>query len=130
MRFLMLATLAALLASCSSSDSYVVRSKVNGHWQIDARAHVDAGVATFECVHSASGSCHFSLFEPLADGKAPRMRECISPQASTACSARVLASFSVAVDAHLQRRLPRTFRLCASHRPEAVRPDCKPLEDA
>ena len=130
MRFLLIACLFPLLASCSSGDSYVVRSRINGHWQIDARAHVDAGIATFECRHSASGTCHFTLFENTLLNGSPFEGGCRKPDASAACNAKVLDTLSVTVDRRAQRRGLSGFRLCASDRAGEVWPDCSPRDGA
>ena len=119
MRTLALSCLLALavpLAACDpAGQTLVVRTKANGQWQVDARARIGGGVAVFECLHSASNRCYYTLFG----------RGCASAgEDSTQCSAKVLEHFSLAVDSSRALKGLSDFRLCVSHRPGQVRPDC------
>lgn len=110
-----------LLAACQPGGQVMtVRSKANGVWQVDARASIADGMAVFECLHSISGRCHFTLF-----GKG-----CLSgDDRSTQCSAQVLKHFSLAVDTRASMPGLRDFRMCVSQRAGQVRPDCDPVQD-
>jgi hypothetical protein len=116
MRNLVLPCLLALLAACDhAGQTFVIRAKVDGTWQIDARARVGAGIAVFECLHSASNRCHYTLFA----------KACAAADASTTqCSARVLEHFSLAVGSRRSWHGLSDFRMCVSHRPDQMRPDC------
>lgn len=125
MRTLALSCLLALavpLAACDpAGQTLVVRTKANGQWQVDARARIGGGIAVFECLHSASNRCYYTLF-----GKG-----CASGgEDSTQCSARLLEHFSLAVDSSRAIEGLDDFRLCVSHRPGQVRPDCSLEDDA
>lgn len=116
MRNLALSCLLALLAACDpAGQTFAIRAKADGVWQIDARARVGGGIAEFECLHSASNRCYYTLFG----------RGCASAgEDSTQCSAKVLEHFSLAVDSSRALKGLSDFRLCVSHRPGQVRPDC------
>lgn len=120
MRRLALSCLLATLAACGDAgQTLVVRASIDGQWQIDARARIAGGLAVFECLHSASKRCYFTLF-----GKA-----CASGgNSSTRCSVEVLEHFSLAVDARRAIKGLSDFRMCVSHRPGQVRPDCSFVE--
>ena len=117
-----LLAIAVPLAACDpAGQTLVVRTKVNGQWQVDARARIGGGIAVFECLHSASNRCYYTLF-----GKG-----CASGgEDSTQCSARLLEHFSLAVDSSRAIEGLDDFRLCVSHRPGQVRPDCRLDTDA
>lgn len=104
------------LAACTPADQVlVVRAKANGAWQVDARARIAGGIATFECLHSASRNCYFTLFDAgCASGS----------DSTTQCSAKVLEHFSLAVDTRRALQGLSDFRMCVSHRPGQARPDC------
>lgn len=123
MRSMTLAGVLALLAGCSNADTYVVRSKVNGAWQVDARARVEGGIARFECRHSASGTCHFTLFDASA---LDAVRVPCGADADVDCTGKILKRFAVPVAGHATLNGLSGFRLCASHLPRIVRPDCTP----
>ena len=125
MRTLALSCLLALavpLAACDhAGQTLVVRTKANGQWQVDARARIGGGIAVFECLHSASNRCYYTLFG----------RGCASGgEDSTQCSARLLEHFSLAVDSSRALEGLSDFRLCVSHRPGQLRPDCSLEDDA
>lgn len=132
MRLPLLAALlatAATLAACDNADTYVVRSKVNGAWQIDARARVADGLATFECRHSASGTCHISLFANDALDAVRPVLDCATP-GDARCTAKLLKRFDLAVDTRTALRGLAAFRMCASPDPAPLRPDCTPQPKA
>ena len=111
----LISTLVALAACTPADQVLVVRSKADGAWQIDARARISGGLAVFECLHSASRNCYFTLF-----GKG-----CASGGGSTTrCSAKVLEHFSLTVDTRRALQGLSDFRMCVSHRPRQMRPDC------
>lgn len=88
------------LAGCSEGDrSIVTRSTVNGVDQIYSKVHVRAGTATFECLDSITGSCHYAVFA------------CALGQ----CENTPLRKLAVAAGAEQDiRDLPGQFQLCAS----------------
>ena len=122
MRNLALSCLLALLAACDpAGQTFAIRAKADGVWQIDARARVGGGIAEFECLHSASNRCYYTLFA----------KGCAAAEGSTTqCSAKVLAHFSVAVDSRRSLQGLSDFRMCVSHRPGQMRPNCSLEDDA
>ena len=116
MRTLVLALplLAALAACDTAGTTIVVRSKADGEWIIDSRVRIHAGIASFECLHSATRRCHYTLF-PAG---------CTASSGSTRCSGQALDQFSMAVDTTRELRGLSDFKLCVSHRPGQMRPDC------
>jgi hypothetical protein len=115
-RILILALpLLATLAACDTSGTtIVVRSKSDGEWIIDSRVRINGGIAQFECLHSATRRCHYTLF-PAG---------CTSSSGSTRCSGQALDQFSMAVDSTRALSGLSDFKLCVSHRPGQMRPDC------
>lgn len=106
--------LAALAACDTAGTTIVVRSKADGEWIIDSRVRIHGGIASFECLHSATRRCHYTLF-PAA---------CTASSGSTRCSGQALDQFSMAVDTTREVRGLSDFKLCVSHRPGQMRPDC------
>lgn len=105
--------LASLLAACSPGGrTFVYRTSENGEWRVDARVRVANDIADFECRHSLSGRCHYTLFGSCDAG------------AGVACEGKVLQSFSVAVGGHRRIAGLSDFRLCVSERAGQLRPDC------
>lgn len=97
----------------------VHRSSAHGTDVVHARTHVQAGVAHFECLGSASGECHFTVLPrrcaPGA-GAAP----------SDACRAAVRR---IRVPSGDSRHLAglHDFGLCVSADGEPQGPDCRPV---
>jgi hypothetical protein len=122
MRNLALSCLLAFLAACDhAGQTFAIRAEVDGVWQIDARARVGGGIAVFECLHSASNRCYYTLFAKgcaAADGS------------TTQCSGKVLEHFSLAVNSRRSLHGRSDFRMCVSHRPGQMRPDCSFEDDA
>ena len=104
--------LLALAGIGVGGTTYDTRVAANGHDVLDSRAHVQDGVARFDCRASDTGLCHFTLY----------------PQRCTdaTCDAPPLRSFDVARgDSRQIAGLPG-FRLCVDADGAALGPDCKP----
>ena len=111
----LLSALVALAACAPADQVLVVRTRADGAWQIDARARIAGGLAVFECLHSASRNCYFTLFD----------KGCVSGGGcTTRCSAKILERFSLTVDSRRALQGLSDFRRCVSHRPGQMRPDC------
>lgn len=54
--------LLALFGFGSSGTTIITRSTIDGTDAIYSRTRFEAGVAHFECIASASGACHYTLF--------------------------------------------------------------------
>lgn len=98
------------LFGCDVGQStFVDRISVDGVQALYSKATVEAGVARFECLRSASGHCYYTLFprdctaSPAAGGK--RDANCLS---------RPIERFAVANGDTRQITGLRDFRLCVS----------------
>jgi hypothetical protein len=100
------------LAGCDHADhTIVMRSTANGTDLIYSRVSVQGPTATFKCIHSRSGQCHYSVFQ----------HECA---AGPSCSAPV-RQFAMAADTERGfAGLPRDFELCVSPDPTPMTRDC------
>ena len=106
----------SLLGVDLGANTQVHRAVANGIDTLYSRTTVEAGVARFECLRSASGQCHYAV---LASGCADSPRS-----AAEECSAAPLNRFAVA-SGH-SRQIPglQRFDLCVGTEPgDAVR-DC------
>jgi hypothetical protein len=102
------------------SSTFVHRIVVDGADMLYSKAYVESGVARFECLGSASGQCHYTLFP----------RECETASAATGaragnCLVEPVERFAVAKgDSRQIPDLP-SFRLCVSADEGAPGPDCE-----
>jgi len=86
-------------------STFVDRIVHDGATALDSRTVVEAGVARFECIRSASGQCYYTLFP----------RDCSSAdKKDTGCLARPIRQFAVADGDTRQIAGLRDFRLCVS----------------
>ncbi|MBF6022958.1 hypothetical protein [Lysobacter niastensis] len=91
-----------------------------------SKTTVEGGVARFECLRSASGECHYTVFP----------RECASAASSKGkrsvlCQNEPVERFAVANGDSLQIRGLRDFRLCVSTESKTPGPECempRPME--
>ncbi|TZF86692.1 hypothetical protein [Cognatilysobacter lacus] len=96
--FAVFAFLASLAGFHSGRDTVVHRVVTNGVYLLASRATVEAGVARFECMRSASGRCHYLVLP----------HDCSD---SKACTGR---RYDVAVGDVRQVAGLHAFRLCVS----------------
>lgn len=94
-------------------STFVDRISVDGAHALYSRATVEAGVARFECLRSATGHCYYTVFP----------RDCGAGSAKGgACNEPPLQRFAVANGDSRQIAGLHDFRLCVSDRyatPEA-----------
>jgi hypothetical protein len=102
-------------------STFVDRVVVDGAYALSSRATVEAGVARFECLRSASGHCYYTLFP----------RQC--PPSSTtggkvdaACLAKPIERFVVANGDSRQLTGLNDFRLCVSETDATPGTGCQP----
>ena len=110
-----LALLYYLLAvvGCSGGQITDIRSETDGRDVLHGRIELRAGVAKFECLASATGQCHFSLFDP----------SCADPAATCA---KPPERFALAQGATREIvGLPAGFKPCVDTVGESLRVDCK-----
>lgn len=110
------------LYGCDAGQStFVHRSSVDGRATLDSKVVAQPGVARFDCLRSASGQCHYTLF-PAQCAAAPA-----SPSAgvrSVRCPAAPVRRFAVADGASRQIPGLAGFRVCVSAEGRTPRPDC------
>lgn len=110
------------LAGCNphAGTTTLTFSSVDGVGINSTKARIAGGNARFECLQSASGSCHYVVFLSNCEkGDA---------QASTAvdaCTTTVVQQFTLAAgDVKEFTRLPAGVKHCLSHDAMPVAPDC------
>lgn len=115
--FMALAYFLLALMGCDSwgDKTIVMRSSANGDYVIYSKTRVAADVAKFECIKSASGSCHYLLFP----------RDCkTSGKAGAACMAQPFEQFALASGTTREIvGLPSGFEQCVSHEAKLMTPD-------
>ena len=113
--------LLSLFGCDGGGTTLVTRATVDGTDTLYSETRVTADIARFECIRSASGRCHYTLFP----------RECASAPAQAAkCAARPPEQFALAAGKHREVVGLSPFDLCVSHKAEALASDCKPRAQA
>ncbi|UNK48281.1 hypothetical protein MNR01_10900 [Lysobacter sp. S4-A87] len=101
----------------ATGTTLVARSTDNGVETLLSKTSIETGKVRFECMRSATGHCHYALFTGT----------CTTSAAGAHCVHRPAGTFDVQVGQVRDRSdLPADFRLCVSHRSEAVDADCRP----
>jgi hypothetical protein len=103
------------------SSTFVDRSSRDGATTLESRAQVASGVARFECVRSASGQCHYTVFPQRC---ATARRPLAWP--ATRCPGKAVERFAVASGASHEVAGLTGFGLCVSSRDEPLGPECAP----
>lgn len=103
------------------SSTIVDRSSRDGATTLESRAQVASGVARFECVRSASGQCHYTVFPDKCAGS---RRTLAWP--ATRCADDRVERFAVASGASHEVAGLAGFHLCVSSRDEPLSPECAP----
>lgn len=75
-KFIVLFCALLLLAGCEQGRTVVVHSIVNGQDVLFSKVHVFGQFATFRCIRSQSGECHYMV---VGDDCAPASAACSSP---------------------------------------------------
>ncbi|MBS7456920.1 hypothetical protein [Coralloluteibacterium stylophorae] len=107
----------ALFGVDVAGSTYVARATVDGVDTLHARAVVEAGVARFECLRSASGHCHYVVWPSRCDGPA-------------SCDRGPLQRFVLASGDSRQVAGLHRFRLCVTAEDAAAGTACAQVEDA
>jgi hypothetical protein len=105
------------------SSTFVDRSSRDGATTLESRAQVTSGIARFECVRSASGQCHYTVFPSACAGTRRPL-----PWPATRCADNRVERFAVTSGASREVAGLRDFRLCVSSRDEPLGPECVPPE--
>ena len=104
-----------------AGSTWVHRASSNGSDILHSKVVAQPGVARFECLRSASGQCHYTLFPRTCAATAKRVPD-------SDCPSEPIAQFSIANgDSRLMPGLQR-FRLCVSARDGAPGAGCDPAE--
>ena len=118
MRILMsLVSFLFTLAGCNPQPGITTMtfSSVNGVGVNSTKARIGDGNAQFECLQSATGSCHYVLF----------VSDCEKGLDQNRCSTRVVERFTLSAGGNREfSNLPAGIRHCLSHESMPVAPDC------
>lgn len=95
-------------------STFVTRTVVDGADVLHSRATTEAGSARFECVRSASGQCHYTVYP----------RACTSGR----CRSEPIERFALANGDSRQVPGLHDFHLCVSADGGLPGPDCEPAE--
>lgn len=100
-------------------STFVDRVVVDGASTLSSRATVEAGVARFDCLRSASGHCYYTVFP----------RECVASatdgKADATCLSKPIGRFAVANGDSRQVTGLSDFRLCVSDKDGAPGAGCR-----
>lgn len=110
-KFIALLQFLLMLSGCDIGGStFSNRMSIDGIDTLDSRARVQAGIARFSCKASASGRCHYTLFNESPEQCRP------VPQggAAQACPPAPLRQFAVVAGSSLAIAGLPAFRLCVS----------------
>lgn len=113
----------SLVGIDAGTSTFVDRSSRDGATTLESRAQVVSGVARFECVRSASGQCHYTVFPQEC---AAARRPLAWPM--TPCPDIAVERFAVATGASHQVAGLTGFRMCVSSLNEPMGPECAPPE--
>ncbi|SFS08820.1 hypothetical protein SAMN05216570_2464 [Dyella sp. OK004] len=103
------------LVGCTGGRTIEMHSIADGHDKVHGVVHLQAGVAKFECLGSASGQCHFALFSAV----------CPDATADKACDAPPLERLALAVGASREIvGLPVDFKACVDERDDTAASIC------
>jgi hypothetical protein len=106
--------LLALVGYDGGGTTVVTRSVMDGIDVIHSRTRIKAGIARFECITSASGECHYTLFP----------RQCAS--ATGHCTTRPAERFTMTVGTTREVVGMPPFNACVARDDTALAPDCRP----
>jgi len=106
--------------STGGSRETVVHASEHGEAVIFSRTTYRGGLATFRCVDSRSGRCHYQVYAACA---APAAGGAATP---SACAPRMLQEFDVQIGQRREiRGLPRDFGQCVAPEAPTVPQPCK-----
>ena len=101
------------LAGCHPpGQTTIVQSSIDGHTTLHSEVNVVHGVATFRCVASSSGACHYAIDAGNCD-------------VATACARQPIHGFGLPVGQRLvDTDLPPGFTPCVGVSAEAAKAAC------
>ena len=101
------------LSGCSVGGITHTNRIDSDHTHLTSKAHVQDGVARFNCLESSSGSCHYTLYPDACAGKAD-------------CQLAPLQRFTVARGESRQIAGLVDFRPCVATTGAPLGADCQP----
>ncbi len=107
--------------------TFVHRTSVDGTDALYSKAHVQAGVARFECLRSESGQCYYTVY-PQGCAPAVAGTDVAAAGQAGACPAEPVRRFIVASGDSRQITGLRDFSLCVSADGGVRGPDCEVAE--
>lgn len=124
-KLIAIVSFALSLYGCDIGGStYVHRSSADGSDVLYSKVVARPGLARFECLRSASGQCHYTLYpRGCATPSAPA--EGAKPQQEAPCIPRPVERFALASGQSRQVPALSAFRMCVSTEPEAEIPGCE-----
>ena len=99
---------------CEGGTTIVSRSVIDGVDVIHSKTRIMADVAHFECIASASGECHYTLFP----------RRCAPADGD--CASRPIERFTMAAGATREVVGLPGFNACVTQADIPLTSDCKP----
>ena len=112
-KFIALLHFLLALSGCSVGGTTHTNRIDSNREQLLSKAHVQDGVARFNCVESSSGSCHYTLYPDACAGKAD-------------CQLAPLQRFTVGRGESRQIAGLVEFRPCVATTAAAMGADCQP----
>lgn len=117
--------LLSLLGCDGGGTTLASRATVDGEDVVYGKARIQAGIVEFECVRSASGECHYTVFA----------RECRADPAPAspprACAPLPAEHFTLKAGTRREVvGMSTAFDLCVSHDARKLTADCKSADVA
>ena len=112
-KFIALLQFLLALSGCSVGGTSFTNRIDSDQVRLTSKAHVQDGVARFNCVETSSGSCHYTLYPDACAGKAD-------------CQLAPLQRFTVARGESRQIAGLVDFRPCVATTGVAMGADCQP----
>ena len=112
-KFIALLQFLLALSGCSIGGTTYTNRIDSDQVHLTSKAHVQDGVARFDCVESSSGICHYTLYPEACSGKAD-------------CQLAPLQRFSVPSGESHQAAGLIDFRPCVATTAAALGADCQP----
>ena len=112
-KFIALLQFLLALSGCSVGGTTYTNRIDSDQIRLTSKAHVQDGVARFNCVESSSGRCHYTLYPDACAGKAD-------------CQLAPLQRFTVARGESRQIAGLVEFRPCVATTGAAMSADCQP----
>ena len=109
------------LFGCNGTGSTIVtHASVNGVDTLYSKTRIQGDITRFECIRSASGRCHYTLFP----------RACAATPAATTgsgskCADQPIEQFALAAGDRREVMGLSAFDQCVRNDAEPVTPDCK-----